>query len=74
MPMAPQTSFTIHSAQLGSITPERTTPVRNFRAIIPANLLNPVGQKIVNLFPLPNRPGTGPNDLNNYARKERLIF
>lgn len=33
---------------------------------IPSNLINPVGQKIVNLYPLPNRPGVGPNDLNNY--------
>ncbi len=28
--------------------------------VIPASLLNPVGQKIVNLYPLPNRPGRGP--------------
>ncbi len=34
--------------------------------VIPANLLNPVGQKIVNLYPLPNRAGAGPNGLNNY--------
>ncbi len=34
--------------------------------VIPSNLINPVGQKIVNLFPLPNRAGTGPNDINNY--------
>lgn len=33
---------------------------------IPSSLLNPVGQKIANLYPLPNRPGTGPEDLNNY--------
>ncbi len=33
---------------------------------IPASLINPVGQKIVNLYPLPNRPGQGPNNLNNY--------
>ncbi len=35
--------------------------------VIPSNLLNPVGQKIANLFPLPNRspllPGT---DINNF--------
>jgi hypothetical protein len=35
--------------------------------VIPSSLLNPVGQKIVNLFPQPNRPGQGPNDLNNYS-------
>lgn len=35
--------------------------------VIPASLINPVGQKIVNLYPLPNRAGTGPNDLNNFA-------
>jgi hypothetical protein len=34
---------------------------------IPASLINPVGQKIVNLYPQPNRPGVGPNGLNNYA-------
>jgi len=34
--------------------------------VVPANLMNSVGQKIVNLYPLPNRAGTGPNDLNNY--------
>lgn len=34
--------------------------------VIPQNLLNPVGQKIVNLYPLPNRAGVGPNNLDNY--------
>ncbi len=34
---------------------------------IPSSLIDPVGQKIVNLYPLPNRTGTGPNDLNNYS-------
>ena len=34
---------------------------------IPASLINPVGQKIVNLYPLPNRTGEGPSDINNYA-------
>ncbi len=34
---------------------------------IPSNLINPVGQKMVNLFPLPNRGGVGPNNLNNYS-------
>ncbi|MDQ2775767.1 MAG: TonB-dependent receptor, partial [Acidobacteriota bacterium] len=34
--------------------------------VVPSNLINPVGQKIVNLFPLPNRAGVGPNDINNY--------
>ncbi|HEX3685268.1 MAG TPA: TonB-dependent receptor [Bryobacteraceae bacterium] len=33
---------------------------------IPSNLISPIGQKIANLFPLPNRPSQGPNDLNNY--------
>jgi hypothetical protein len=35
--------------------------------MIPASLMNPVGQKIANLYPNPNRAGTGPNDLNNFA-------
>ena len=34
--------------------------------MIPASLLNPVGQKIAALFPNPNRPGQGLNDINNY--------
>jgi hypothetical protein len=34
--------------------------------IIPSNLLDPVGQKIANLYPLPNRPSEGLNDINNY--------
>jgi hypothetical protein len=34
---------------------------------IPSNLINPVGQKIVNLFPAPNRPGMGANNINNFA-------
>ncbi len=33
---------------------------------IPTSLINPVGQKIVNLYPNPNRPGFGPNNVNNY--------
>ncbi len=37
--------------------------------VIPSNLINPVGQKIVNLYPLPNRTGVGPNDLNNYFQQ-----
>ncbi|MGH9771860.1 MAG: TonB-dependent receptor domain-containing protein, partial [Candidatus Acidiferrales bacterium] len=34
---------------------------------IPSNLLDPVGQKIVNLYPKANRPGEGPNHQNNYS-------
>lgn len=34
---------------------------------IPSNLINPVGQKIVNLYPNPNRPSQGPNELNNFS-------
>ncbi len=33
---------------------------------IPSSLFNPVGQKILNLYPQPNRPSQGINDLNNY--------
>ncbi len=29
--------------------------------------LDPVGQKLAALYPLPNLPGTGPNHLNNFA-------
>ncbi len=41
------------------------TPFAN-NVILP-QLINPVGAKIVSLYPLPNHPGTGPNQLNNYA-------
>ncbi|MFN7993246.1 MAG: carboxypeptidase regulatory-like domain-containing protein [Bryobacteraceae bacterium] len=33
---------------------------------IPQSLWNSVGAKMVNLYPLPNRPGEGPNQINNY--------
>ena len=33
---------------------------------IPSALFNSVGQKIVNLYPQPNRPGQGPNQINNF--------
>ena len=53
--------------------PFTTDPVTHARQpfpgnIIPANLINPVGQALVNLYPQPNRPneGPGPNDRNNY--------
>ena len=34
--------------------------------MIPSSLFNSTGTKIVNLYPLPNRPGEGPNGINNY--------
>ncbi|MCU1294697.1 MAG: hypothetical protein JWP08_3547 [Bryobacterales bacterium] len=34
--------------------------------VIPSQFINPVGQKIVSLYPEPNRTGFGPNNLNNY--------
>jgi len=55
--------------------PFSTTPANNSHGytrtpfagnMIPKGSINPVGQSIVNLYPLPNRPGVGPNDLNNY--------
>ena len=33
---------------------------------IPQNLLNPVGVKMMSLYPQPNRPGQGPNQINNF--------
>jgi hypothetical protein len=57
----PYTTNTLSSAA-GTFT--RSGFVGN---VIPSSLINPVGQAIVNLYPLPNRPGTGPNDINNYA-------
>ncbi len=37
--------------------------------MIPASLINPVGQKIVNLYPMPNRQGFGPSDIDNYYQQ-----
>jgi len=34
--------------------------------IIPKNLLNPVGSNLINLYPLPNQPGTIDDQSNNY--------
>lgn len=34
--------------------------------VIPKNLINPVGSKMMSLYPLPNRPGQGPNQINNF--------
>lgn len=33
---------------------------------IPSNLINSVGAKMMSLYPLPNRPGQGPNQINNF--------
>lgn len=33
---------------------------------IPSNLFNSVGQKILSLYPMPNRPAEGANQINNY--------
>jgi hypothetical protein len=33
---------------------------------IPQNLINPVGAKMMSLYALPNRPGQGPNQINNF--------
>jgi hypothetical protein len=47
--------------------PDGTYTRRQFPGnIIPQNSINPVGQKMVNLYPLPNRPGEGPNQINNF--------
>jgi hypothetical protein len=33
---------------------------------LPPGLINPVGAKMVSLYPLPNRQGEGPNQINNF--------
>jgi hypothetical protein len=48
----------------GNITGYTRQPFAGNR--IPSSLFNSVGQKIANLYPLPNRPGQGPNQINNY--------
>jgi hypothetical protein len=40
---------------------------------IPANLFNSTGQKILNLYPMPNRPGQGANQINNYYAQGKGI-
>jgi hypothetical protein len=34
--------------------------------VIPPNFIDPVGAKMVSLYPSPNRPGEGPNQINNF--------
>jgi hypothetical protein len=34
--------------------------------IIPASLLNPIAQKLLTYYPLPNQPGVGQSDSNNF--------
>lgn len=34
--------------------------------VIPANLIDPVAQKLLTLYPLPNRPGEGPQQASNF--------
>jgi Carboxypeptidase regulatory-like domain len=36
---------------------------------IPSSLIDPVGQKIANLYAQPNRQSEGPNDLNNFFKQ-----
>ena len=40
--------------------------------IIPSHLLDPIGQKLVNLWPLPNQPGT-PDGRNNFFRSTKAL-
>jgi hypothetical protein len=42
------------------------------RNVIPANRLNPIALKLLNLYPMPNAGGTGAGGLtNNYSREEQ---
>ena len=42
---------------------------------IPANRLSPIALRVLNLFPLPNSPGTGAGGfMNNYRRQEDRTF
>jgi hypothetical protein len=34
--------------------------------VVPQKLINPVGAKMMSLYPLPNHPGQGPNQINNF--------
>lgn len=55
--------------------PFTTTPIGNTGSYtrqpfpnnqVPQSMWDAVGAKIVSLYPLPNRPGQGPNQINNY--------
>jgi hypothetical protein len=39
--------------------------------VIPQNLINSVGSNMADLYPLPNRPGQGPNAINNFFAQGR---
>ncbi len=49
------------------VDPQTKKPFDN--NIIPAGMIDPYGQKIMNLFPVANQPGT----VNNYARTGSLV-
>src|SRR6185437_13493491 len=43
--------------------------------VIPAGMISPAALRVLNLFPLPNNPGTGAGGLtNNYKRQEDRTF
>jgi len=56
--------FSTHQVTVGGNTYFTRDPFPGNK--IPSNLLNAVGQNIVNLYPQPNRASEGLNDLNNY--------
>ncbi len=56
--------FSTHQVTVGGNTYFTRDPFPGNK--IPANLLNSVGQNMVNLYPQPNRASEGLNDLNNY--------
>jgi len=49
------------------VNPQTHQPFQN--NVIPSNLIDPYGQKIMNLFPVANLPGT----VNNFARTGSLV-
>jgi Carboxypeptidase regulatory-like domain len=51
---------------VGTGTYSRTAVPGNNINNIPGYIANPIGQALVNLYPMPNQTGTGGSDLNNY--------
>jgi hypothetical protein len=58
------TTTTINPAAPAGTTSYIRTPFAN--NAIPASLLNAVGENLLSYYPLPNRPGQGASDVNNY--------
>lgn len=68
--------FSSAAASANGVTyPKVVDPATNIQFpnnVVPANLIDPYGQKLLNLFPLPNQRGLVSN-INNFARTGALV-